>query len=161
MNIDDFVAVSAMPGIYKMVANRGNGLIVEEIDSGKRKFAPSRKHQFTPLASIGIYADIEEDTIELKEVFRSMLEKLEDFPTPATTAKPDEITEYFGKVLPDYDRDRVYLNDIKKVIKWFKFLNERKLLSLDTSDETKEETETEEPESTEKESKKEDTKAKK
>ncbi len=141
MNIEDFVAVSAMPGIYKMVANRGNGLIVEDIDSGKRKFAPARKHQFTPLASIGIYADVEEDTIELKEVFRSMLEKIEEFPPVPSNSKPEEVAEYFGNVLPDYDRDRVYLNDIKKVIKWFTYLNDRKLLVLDTSDEKKEDDE--------------------
>lgn len=143
MNIEDFVAVSAMPGIFKMVANRGNGLIVEDIDSGKRKFAPARKHQFTPLASIGIYADIEEDTIELKEVFRTMLEKVEEFPPVAANSKPEEVSEYFGKVIPEYDRDRVYISDIKKVIKWFTFLNDRKLLVLDSSDEKTEETETE------------------
>lgn len=141
MNIEDFVAVSAMPGIYKMVTNRGNGLIVEDIDSGKRKFAPARKHQFTPLASIGIYADVEDDTIELKEVFRAMLSKIEEFPPVAPNSKPDEIAEYFGNVLPEYDRDRVYINDIKKVIKWFTFLNDRKLLVLDTSDEKKEDDE--------------------
>ncbi len=139
MNIEDFVAVSAMPGIYKMVANRGNGLIVEDIDTKKRKFAPARKHQFTPLASIGIYADIEEDTVELKEVFRSMLEKIEEFPLVAANSKPEIVTAYFDNVLPEWDRDRVYLNDIKKVIKWFTFLNERNLLTLDTADEAKEE----------------------
>ena len=65
MKLDEFVAVSGLPGVFKMVANRNNGLIVENIETGKRKFAPTRRHQFTPLASIGIYTDGPEDTLEL------------------------------------------------------------------------------------------------
>ena len=57
MKIEEFVAVSGLSGLYKMVANRNNGLIVADLDTGKRKFAPARKHQFTPLASIGIYTN--------------------------------------------------------------------------------------------------------
>jgi len=112
-----------------MVANRNNGLIVADLDSGKRKFAPARKHQFTPLASIGIYAD--DDTEELKVVFRSMLEKIETTPPVPTNSSGAELNEYFGTVLPGFDRDKVHASDIKKVIKWFNFLNDRKLLSLE------------------------------
>lgn len=57
MNLDKLVAVSGMSGVYRMSANRSNGLIVEEIPTGKLKFASVRKHQFTPLESIGIYTD--------------------------------------------------------------------------------------------------------
>lgn len=137
MKIDELVAVSGMAGIYKMVANRGNGLIVENLDNGKRKLAPSRKHQFTPLASIGIYSD--DDTEELKVVFRSMLEQLETNPPISLDASAKELNEYFEKILPTYDRDRVFVSDIRKVIKWFTFLNDRKLLNMeDLQDEEKE-----------------------
>ena len=137
MKIDEFVAVSGMSGLYKMVANRSNGLIVESLDNGKRIFAPARKHQFTPLASIGIYTD--DDTAELKVVFRAMLEQLESNPPLPLSSSTDELVEYFGTVLPEFDRDRVYVSDIKKVIKWFNFLNERELLDLaELRDETAE-----------------------
>lgn len=159
MKIEDFVAVSALPGIYKMVANRSNGLIVEDLDTGKRRFASARKHQFTPLASIGIYTD--DDTTELKEVFKSMSEKLETTPLVKSTAPTPELVEYFGAILPEYDRDRVHLSDIKKVIKWFTFLNERDLLDFSEEEETTEE-ETKEEEATAKvEKKKEEVKAEK
>ena len=140
MKLDEFVAVSGMPGLYKMVANRNNGLIVADLDSGKRKFAPARKHQFTPLASIGIYTD-DGDTQELHKVFRAMLEKQESNPPVSTNASSNEIHDYFGLVLPEFDRDRVYTSDIKKVIKWFNFLNERNLITLEeeSSDDTSEE----------------------
>ena len=128
MKIDELVAVSGMSGIYKMVANRGKGMIIESLDDGKRKLAPSRKHQFTPLASIGIYTD--DDTEELRVVFLSMLEQLESNPPVALSASAEELEEYFGKVLPNYDRERVFTRDIKKAIKCFTFLNDRKLLSV-------------------------------
>ncbi len=126
MNLEKLVAVSGLSGIYKMAANRKNGLIIEDLDTGKKRFAPSRKHQFTPLESIAIYTDT--DSKQLSLVFQSMLDQMEDNPPVAHTAPPAEIKEYFSDILPDYDPDRVHLSDMKKVIKWFVFLNEKGLL---------------------------------
>ncbi|MEL6864255.1 MAG: DUF5606 domain-containing protein [Bacteroidota bacterium] len=137
MKLDDFVAVSGMSGIYRMVANRSNGLIVEDLDNGKKKFASTRKHQFTPLVSIGIYTDT--DTTELKLIFQTMLDQLESNPPVSVKAPADEINIYFAKILPEYDRDRVYISDIKKVIKWFNFLHERNLLVSEEEETTEEE----------------------
>ena len=134
MKLDEFVAVSGLPGVFKMVANRSNGLIVESIENGRRKFAPSRKHQFTPLASIGIYTEGPEDTMELKEVFRAMLEKVESHP-PAAIGDAKALQDYFKSVMPTYDEDRVSVGDIKKVVKWFTFLHEKGLLSLEEESE--------------------------
>ncbi|MFK7795907.1 MAG: DUF5606 domain-containing protein [Aureispira sp.] len=131
MNLHKLVAVSGRPGIYKMAANRPNGLIIEDLDSGKKMFAPSRKHQFTPLESISIYTDNEEDTAELKTVFRNMLAQIETTPPVSTKAGAMDIKTYFEQVLPEYDRDKVLVSDIKKLIKWFNFLNERNYLSLE------------------------------
>ncbi|MEO1517761.1 MAG: DUF5606 domain-containing protein [Bacteroidota bacterium] len=146
MKLEDIVAVSGLAGLHKMVANRNNGLIVEDLDNGKRRFASSRKHQFTPLASIGIYTD--EDTIELKVVFRSMLEQMESNPPIATNASAEAMKDYFSKILPEFDRDRVYPSDIKKVIKWFNFLHKRDLLDEALKEEETEGTEAEGAETT-------------
>ena len=123
MKFDELLAVSGLPGLYIMVANKSNGLIVEELKTKKRRFASSRKHQFSPLASIGIYTD-DGDTVELKKVFRNMNEQYEDTSPPAAGAGDEEIREYFEDVLPNYDKDRVKVNDMKKAIKWFLFLRE-------------------------------------
>jgi len=130
-----------LPGVFKMVANRSNGLIVENIETGKRKFAPTRRHQFTPLASIGIYTDGPEETLELKEVFRSMLEKLETNPPVPHNSEAKVLIEYFRVVMPTYDEDRVSIGDIKKVVKWFTYLNDKEMLSLEEEEEKKEEEE--------------------
>jgi len=129
MNLKDFVAVSGLPGIFRMAANRNNGLIVADLDTGKRRFASSRKHQFTPLESIAIFTD-DDDSVELGKVFKNMEDQAEDNPVPASNAKPQELREYFLDVMPNHDRDRVHISDIKKVVKWYAYLQERDLLNL-------------------------------
>jgi hypothetical protein len=130
MKFDEIIAVSGLSGLYRMVANRSNGLIVEELSSGKRRFASARKHQFTPLASIGIYTD-DGETLELKKVFRNMNDQYEDNPPIDPNSAGEDLREYFSDVLPNYDPDRVKVADIKKVIKWFVFLKEGEMLSLE------------------------------
>ena len=136
MNLKDLIAVSGISGVFKIAGNRNNGLIIEDLDTGKKKFAPSRRHQFTPLESIAIYTD--DDSTELSKVFSNMMDQLEDNPPVNPNSKPEELREYFADVLPDFDRDQVSSGDIKKVIKWFLFLNERNLLSQEAEAEVEE-----------------------
>lgn len=140
MDLENLIAVSGLPGIYRMAANRSNGLIIEDVKTGKRRFASSRRHQFTPLESIAIYTDDGEST-ELKNVFRNMLQQMADNPPANPGVKPEALHEYFAGVLPNYDRDRVFAGDIKKVIKWFNYLNESGALSLEEENKAGEEEE--------------------
>ncbi len=126
MSYKDFVAVSGLPGLYKLVTTRNNGLVVEDVDTGKTKFLSVRKYQFTPLETVAIYTD--DDAEEISEVF-SKIETMEPtLPIPENGAKAPELFEYFEQVLPDYDRERVMISDVKKVLKWYKFLKSRELL---------------------------------
>lgn len=142
MSLEKLVVVGGISGVHKVAANRSNGLIIEDLDTGKKRFAPSRKHQFTPLESITIYTEDEEETLELSKVFQNMFAKLEETPLVSHNAPNDELKAYFADIIPNYDRDRVYIGDMKKMIKWFKFLNDRSLISLE--EENTEETETSE-----------------
>jgi len=134
MKLEGLVAVSGLSGLFKMIANRSNGLIVEDLASGKRRFASVRQHQFTPLESIGINTD-DGESVELKVVFSSILEKLEATPIVEVNAPNRDLQQYFNEILPNYDRDRVHIGDMKKVIKWFTFLNERGLLAATEAEE--------------------------
>lgn len=138
MNLKDYLAVSGLPGIFRMVASRNNGLIIEDLDEGKRRFVSSRKHQFTPLESIAIYTD-DGDSTELKNVFSNMLEQLEDNPPVNPNGPTEELKEYFTDVLPTYDKNRVHTGDIKKVVKWFKYMHEKNLLNSEEDTENTEE----------------------
>lgn len=126
MKLDEYVAVSGLPDVYKMINSRSNGLMLADIDSGRTKFYSVRKHQFTPMGSVAIYTL--EDTIALTDVFKLMKSKEAELPVPKASSDKMVMLEYFEQIVPDYDEDRVYVSDIKKVIKWFNFLNTRKII---------------------------------
>ncbi|MEO1433908.1 MAG: DUF5606 domain-containing protein [Bacteroidota bacterium] len=130
MDLSKLVAISGKPGIYRMISNKENGLIVEDLDNGKKRFVSGRKHQFTPLESISIYTW--DDTVELKTVFQAMFEHLAEHPLPSNKEKADTLRAYFTTILPNHDTERVYTNDISKLIKWFKFLESRNLISAES-----------------------------
>lgn len=129
MNVDDYISVTGHAGLYELVANRDNGLILMDIDSGKKRFFSAMRNQFTPLGSIAIYTM--RDTVPLENVMRNMLQQYEDNPPVSPTAEKTDLEEYFLDILPDYDPDKVFTGDIKKIIKWFNFLYERSLIQLE------------------------------
>lgn len=143
MNLKDFVMVTGIPGVQKIVASKNNGMLVSDLDSGKVRFASLRKHQFSPLKTISMYTD-DDDSVELKTVFQNMLNQLADSPLPDAKASAEAHREYFAKILPNYDREKVHVSDMKKAIRWFAFLHERDLLNLPDDEETGEASEEEE-----------------
>jgi len=140
MSLEKLVVVGGIAGVHKVAANRSNGLIIENLDTGKKRFAPSRKHQFTPLESITIYTEDDEETLELSKVFQTMFAKVEEVPVVENNASNDDLRAYFGKVIPNYDRDRVFIGDMKKMVKWFRFLNDRNMITLEEEKVAEEET---------------------
>jgi len=129
MNIKNIVAVSGLPGLFKLAATKTNGLLVSDLDTGKTRFCSVRQHQFTPMETVALYTDT--DTTEIRVVFQTMLDKEAELPIPSPNASHKDLQKYFEVVLPDYDRDKVFHSDMKKVIKWFNFLNERGLLTAE------------------------------
>lgn len=117
MNLTNILSVSGLPGLYEMIANRPNGLIVRNVLGGKNQFAPARKHQFSPIETIGIYTNM--DTMDIDKVFQKMLEQSSTLPVPDKKLNKVEAEEYFSQVLPDYDRDQVRISDINRLCKWY------------------------------------------
>jgi len=132
MKLDKYIAVSGLPGLYELINTRSNGLLIGDLESGKTRFVSTRKHQFTPLGTIAIYTY--EDATELKVIFKTIKEQLETNPLVEINANSANIRAYFEKILPDYDPDRVHVSDIKKVIKWYNFLDAKGVLDF-TNDE--------------------------
>ena len=116
------LSISGRPGLYKLVSQGKNMLIVEAIGTGKRM--PAYAHdKIISLGDIAIYT-MEED-IPLADVFESIKEKNESKAVDVKAMKGEkEIREYFATVLPDFDDERVYTNDIKKVFNWYNILVE-------------------------------------
>lgn len=114
------LSISGRPGLFKLVSQGKNMLIVEAIGTGKR--IPAYAHdKVISLGDIAIYT-IEED-IPLADVFESIKEKNQGQVVDIKALKSDkEIREYFATMLPNFDDERVYTNDIKKVFSWYNVL---------------------------------------
>ena len=137
VDVKNFVAVGGIGGVQKLIAVRSNGLIIENLDTKVRKFVPLRSHEFSPFETVSVYTD-DNDTVQLAEVLTNMRDQFVDNPPPAEKADSATLRAYFAAILPNFDRDRVHVSDIKKAIKWFTFLQSRDLLK-DKVEEKKEE----------------------
>ena len=115
MELKEILAISGQPGLYKYVAQSSHGVIVESLSDGKRMNAASNS-KVSALTEISIFTEGED--IPLAEVFTKIYEQ------PAISHKeaPEKLKAYFAEVLPEYDRDRVHVSDMKKVFSWFNTL---------------------------------------
>lgn len=134
MKIEELIAISGLPGLYKMISTRPNGIIVEDLDEGKKKFVPSRKHQFSPLETISIFTIT--DSVGLCDVLRTMHEKSSTLAPVSPKATNVVLRDYFGEILPEHDEGRVFPRDISKIIKWYNYISDRNL--FDPPDEEEE-----------------------
>lgn len=129
------LAISGQPGLFKLVAESKNNIIVESIETKKRLPVYSTA-KVSALEDIAIYT-YEGDT-PLKEIFKAISEEEEGGPAISHKASGAELKSYFEKVLPDYDQDRVYTSDIKKVLLWYNTLQENQMLDFSEEEETDE-----------------------
>ena len=116
------LAISGKPGLYKLVSRAKNSLIVEALDDTHKRVPAFASDRITSLADIAMYTDSED--VPLWQVLTNM-RNLEDGKTCSVNfrkASGDELREYFAKVLPEFDRERVHNSDIKKLIQWYDIL---------------------------------------
>lgn len=122
------LAISGQPGLYKVLTEGKNNVIVESLLTGKRSTVYTDAKMST-LEDIAIYTSQED--MPLKTVFKKIAGKENRGPAINSKESPDKLKKYFAEVLPDYDKDRVYFSDIKKVISWYNLLQEKNLLNLE------------------------------
>lgn len=115
--INKILSIAGRPGLFKLVSQGKNMLIVESLSNGKR--TPAYAHdKVVSLGDIAIYTA--EGDIPLFDVFESIKEKNDGKPVDVKAIGGDkEIRAYFGEILPHFDEERVYTNDIKKVFSWY------------------------------------------
>ena len=116
------LAISGKPGLYKLVSRGNNSLIVEALDATHKRMPAFGNDRITSLADIAMFT--ETDDVPLMSILASLrdLEGGKESSLNDKKASPDELHEYFTKVLPEWDRDRVHNSDIKKLIQWYNIL---------------------------------------
>lgn len=131
MDYKEIVSVTGIGGLFQLVTTKSDGAIVRNISDKTTKFISARLHNVTPLESIEVYTT--GDNVRLHEVFQKMkdVEAATPPPTDAKKADNDSVKAYFLKINPEFDMDRVYVSDMKKMLKWYQMLKENDLLNFD------------------------------
>ena len=119
MSLEKIISISGKPGLYKIINQTRGGFLAESLLDNK-KISVSGRHNVSLLSEIAIYTLTEE--VPLREVFTKIYNKENGKETISHKSSKDELEEFFFNVLPDYDEDRVYASDIKKVVQWYNLL---------------------------------------
>lgn len=126
MALEKIISISGQPGLYQVISQTKYGLIAENLDDSKRIPVYSN-YKVSSLGDISIYT--EEEDVPLNDVFLKIMEKEGGKPVEVKTDA--DVKAYFESVLPTYDKERVYVSDMKKLLKWYNALVKRDLIVKD------------------------------
>ena len=136
MNLKEILAISGQSGLYKYISQGRQGIIVESFEDKKRTCIYATQN-VTTLEDIAIYSDDKE--VPLADIFKAIYDKENGGKSINHKTSPEELKSYMEEILPNYDKERVYVSDIKKVVHWYNILHKHKLLKFDEKKEGKEE----------------------
>jgi hypothetical protein len=121
------LSISGQSGLFKMVAESKNNIIVESLETKKRIPVYSTS-KVSGLEDIAIYT--ETGDVPLKEVFKAIFDKENGGVAISHKSSGNDLKKYFEEILPEYDQERVYVSDIKKVMLWYNILHEKEMLDF-------------------------------
>jgi len=121
MELKDIVSVAGVPGLHKIVGQRPAGLILESLDEQKRRFPTSLTQKVSILEDIAMFTI--DGEVKLNEVLININDKeKEGLKVPGKSASNDDLKAFMEEALPNYDKERVYVSDIKKLAGWYEIL---------------------------------------
>ncbi len=138
MFLEGILSISGQPGLFKQITQGKNNIIVESLITGKRMpaFITAR---ISALQDVAIYTTGEEKP--LVEVLINLFKNSEGKQVLGSKSDKDEMIALFAEVLPDYDSEKVYVSDIKKIFSWYNLLVEKEIITEDSVKETEKELE--------------------
>lgn len=134
MDLSLIFTIPGKPGLFKLVSQGKNSAVVEALTDGKR-MPMFNLNQVSSLAEIAIYTYQKE--VALTDVFRAIYKKENGGQALSHKADAADLKKWFGEVLPEYDRERVYDSNIRKVVQWYNLLQEKGLVDLEPSEREK------------------------
>lgn len=135
MVLKDIIAISGEGGLFRFIAQGKNSIIVEHLDT-KRRMAAHGTAKVSSLEDISIFTDTED--VPLSEVFNRIFDRENGGPSIDHKSSGAELSSYFEEILPEYDRERVYTSDIKKLVNWYNILHRLELLKREDPESEKE-----------------------
>lgn len=122
------LSISGKPGLFKLINNTPNAIIVESLLDGKRSAAYSNS-KIIALEDISIYTENED--MPLKNVLKRIYDKENGAQTISHKEPTEKILAYFEEIVPEYDRDKVYVSDMKKILQWYNLLSGKEMLKFE------------------------------
>jgi hypothetical protein len=133
MDLKSIISITGKPGLHKVISQTKNGLIAESIEDGKR-FPVYASEKVSAIEDISIYTTTED--VPLTDVYEKLFKKTEGKAAIDHKSKPEEIKKFIKQVV-DFDEERVYNSDLKKMIQWFNILVNAGLLKIEVKKEKK------------------------
>ena len=131
MILKDILAISGEPGLFRFIAQGKNAIIIEHLETRKRRSAYSSS-KVSSLEDIAIFT--EKEDIPLGKVFDMIHEKENGGPAIDSKADSGKLKTWFEGIIPDYSKEKVYISDIKKVAQWYNILHNLNLLVKDDTE---------------------------
>lgn len=119
MELDKVLSISGKPGLYELKAQTRGGFVAESMLDGK-KISVNIRHNVSLLSEIAVYTYTDE--VPLRDIFQKIFEKENGGEAVSHKESKEKLEAYFAEVLPEYDVDRVYISDIKKILQWYNLL---------------------------------------
>ena len=133
MEYNKLISVTGFSGLFELISSKTDGAIVRSLDDNTTKFVSSRIHQFSHLESIEVYTN--DENINLADLFK----KMEADGTALPSEKDNkDVLEYFKKISPELDFERIYTSDMKKMVRWFNIIKKNNI-EIKLSESTEEE----------------------
>ncbi|WP_303311336.1 DUF5606 domain-containing protein [Hymenobacter sp. BT730] len=122
-DLKEIAAISGMPGLYRLVRPTRAGVIVETLDERATRSVASARNKVSLLHEISIYTEDLDQTVPLTEVFDRIQQHYGSGFSLTNKSDDRELTQFMETIIPDYDRERVYMSDIKKLVSWYRLVS--------------------------------------
>lgn len=125
MEFKDIASVAGKGGLFKIVKPTRTGVILETLDKEKKRIPASAAQRISVLSDISIYTTGAEESVPLEDIFRKIYDEFDDDPGVDSDSDGEVLKAFMRHVLPEFDEQRVYVSDIKKIVKWYLSLYEQ------------------------------------
>jgi hypothetical protein len=122
MTLSEIATISGKGGLFKVMAPTKSGVILESLDDTKTKLVATSSHKLSVLQEISIYTTTKEGSISLEEVLKKIYAEFKDDLGVDSNSDANELKSFLKSILPVYDENRVYVSDIKKLLKWYEVI---------------------------------------
>ncbi len=148
MDLSEIASISGKGGLYHILKPTRGGVIVETLEEPKKKIVVGSNHRVSILKEVSIYTTEGEGSVPLENIFQKIYEEFGEDPGVDSSSDQDELKAFLKHILPEYDTEKVYPSDMKKLVAWYKILYQHAPGIFTKEEEKTEEAQQEEPQET-------------